>query len=524
MTVPPQSDTPTLQEALLGPTAGKWREGIKKELVKLWSNGTWKAVLRSSIPAGKKPIASKIFLKIERDPTRKTTKHTARLVCPEFPRVTNDDYYHSYGPTPNFDILRLLLTIGCHYNYEMHQMDFDASVLSSEIQEEDYIEPVPGLDPKIKANQVYKLNRTLYGLKQDASEWWSLLKISLYRYNWKPIPYDMGVYFRDTQSGREYLIIYERDLVVMSPNAALIRKTKEEMTKVFKAKDLGELTYVLGVEFKRDRPQKSIHLSQIAFIEEYLKKLKIVKEYDIPHFCEPPTEAELKSAKVLDKKEFQARAGTLLFLAKLARSDILRVASILTERVIEGEELTALDFLEMDCALGYLKSTKDLGLTLNGTSIDKITNYSSADWHGQRDNFKARVGFGTFLGEASISCRSRLQKCVSTSTLEAELDSLTSGCKELLYISYLMNELVPNVKPTLVARCDLVPLFILQNEMKLVCREKSKHMSVRFHFVRDLMVTKRVKFELVGRIAGVTNYPMTYKAELSTKYEAKLFN
>lgn len=46
-------DCPTLKQALKGPNAAKWREGIIKELDTLWSTGTWEAVKRASIPDGK---------------------------------------------------------------------------------------------------------------------------------------------------------------------------------------------------------------------------------------------------------------------------------------------------------------------------------------------------------------------------------------------------------------------------------------------------------------------------------------
>jgi len=59
-------------------------------LDKIWSNGTWNAVSRASVPFGVNPIVSKLLLKIERDPIRKTKQHKSQFICREFPRIISE--------------------------------------------------------------------------------------------------------------------------------------------------------------------------------------------------------------------------------------------------------------------------------------------------------------------------------------------------------------------------------------------------------------------------------------------------
>ena len=55
----------------------------------------------------------------------------------------------------------------------------------------------------------------------------------------------------------------------------MLRKTKDFLSKNFEMKDLGEATYVVGIEIYRDRSQRILGLSQKSYIEKIMEKLNM---------------------------------------------------------------------------------------------------------------------------------------------------------------------------------------------------------------------------------------------------------
>ena len=161
------SDSPTLSQAMQGPEADKWTSAIKKEFDTLWNTGTFETVHRKDVPAHQKVISAKIHLRLKHDPVRDLTQHKARFVVRGFSQQEGIDYNDIYSPVASFKSILALLTIGAHLDYEIHQMDFDAAFLNASIKEEVYVAPVGSLDPRLPANHVYRLRKTLYGLKQS---------------------------------------------------------------------------------------------------------------------------------------------------------------------------------------------------------------------------------------------------------------------------------------------------------------------------------------------------------------------
>jgi hypothetical protein len=59
-----------------------------------------------------------------------------------------------------------------------------------------------------------------------------------------------------------FLILYDDDILLASSDLGLLHKTKEFLSKNFEMKDMGEVTYVIGIEIFRDRTRGLLGLSQ----------------------------------------------------------------------------------------------------------------------------------------------------------------------------------------------------------------------------------------------------------------------
>ena len=59
-----------------------------------------------------------------------------------------------------------------------------------------------------------------------------------------------------------FLILYVDDILLANNDLGLLHETKGFLSQNFEMKDLGEASYVIGIEIHRDRKQRILKLSQ----------------------------------------------------------------------------------------------------------------------------------------------------------------------------------------------------------------------------------------------------------------------
>ena len=84
-----------------------------------------------------------------------------------------------------------------------------------------------------------------------------------------------------------FLILYVDDILLASSDVNLLLETKKFLSSNFDMKDLGEASFVLGIEIHRDRRKGSLGLSQKAYLEKVLKKYSM-------HACKPSPAPRVK--------------------------------------------------------------------------------------------------------------------------------------------------------------------------------------------------------------------------------------
>ena len=68
-----------------------------------------------------------------------------------------------------------------------------------------------------------------------------------------------------------FLILYVDDILLASSDVNLLLETKKFLSSNFDMKDLGEASFVLGIEIHRDRRKGVLGLSQKTYLEKVLK-------------------------------------------------------------------------------------------------------------------------------------------------------------------------------------------------------------------------------------------------------------
>ena len=143
--------------------------------------------------------------------------------------------------------------------------------------------------------------------------------------------------------------------------------------------------------------------------------------------------------------------------------------------------------------LRYIQGTKHYGLEFQGSGDNQIVGYSDADWAGDIADRKSTSGYAFFVNGSLVSSRSRKQQTVALSSAEAEYVALSSAVQEAMWLQRVLEEVgVRQHKPVLIKEDNQSAIAIATNPES---HDKTKHIDIRHHFVRDLVEKGAIRLE-----------------------------
>jgi len=155
-----------------GLTVDLWIEAMQEELNQFKISEVCDLVPR---PNGINVIGTKWIYKNKSDENGTVTRKKARLVAQGYTQVEGLDFDETFAPVARLESIRLLLGVACILKFKLFQMDVKSAFLNGYVHEEVYVEKPKGfVDPNFR-DHVYKLKKTLFGLKQVPRAWYERL-------------------------------------------------------------------------------------------------------------------------------------------------------------------------------------------------------------------------------------------------------------------------------------------------------------------------------------------------------------
>jgi hypothetical protein len=125
-------------------------------------------------------------------------------------------------------------------------MDVKNAFLNGDLSEEVYMQPPPSLSHP--PDKVCRLCRALYGLKQAPRAWFSKFSSTVSRLGFSISSYDFALFLCCTGKGTILLLLYVDDMIITGDDLSGIQELKDFLSQNFEMKDLGHLSYFLGLE------------------------------------------------------------------------------------------------------------------------------------------------------------------------------------------------------------------------------------------------------------------------------------
>jgi Reverse transcriptase (RNA-dependent DNA polymerase) len=140
------------------------------------------------------------------------------------------------------------MTLVAHYDLELHQMDVKTAFLNGDLDEDVYIDQPEGFSVEGKEQLVCKLKKSIYGLKQASQQWYIKFNTIITSFIFKKNTVDHCIYQKISGSKFIYLVLYVDDILLAVNNLSLLHETKKFLSMNFEMKDMGEASYVIGIE------------------------------------------------------------------------------------------------------------------------------------------------------------------------------------------------------------------------------------------------------------------------------------
>ncbi|XP_057463909.1 uncharacterized mitochondrial protein AtMg00810-like [Actinidia eriantha] len=225
-------------------------------------------------------------------------------------------------------------------------------------------------------------------------------------------------------------------MIITGDDVHGISELQDFLHRHFEMKDLGPLSYFLGLEVSSGSTGYS--LTQTKYASDLLTRagLSDCKTASTP--LEANARLTSLDGDLLSDATLYTQLVGILIYVTVTRPDIAHAVHLVSQ-FMSAPRSTHYDVVLR--ILRYVKGTLFHGLHFSSQSSLQLYAYSDADWAGDPTDRRSTTGFCFFLGDSLISWRSKKQTLVAHSSTEAEYRALADTTQELLWLRWLLQDM-----------------------------------------------------------------------------------
>ncbi|KAL2246201.1 UNVERIFIED_CONTAM: Retrovirus-related Pol polyprotein from transposon TNT 1-94 [Sesamum indicum] len=355
-------------EAVNDAHKSKWELVMNDEMNSLKKNDTWEFC---QLPKGKKALQNRWVYRVK-DESDGKKQYKARLIVKGFQQRYGIDFIDVFTPVVKLTTIRLVLSMVATENLELQQMDVKTAFLHGDLEEEIYMVQPEGSNGDDQ--QVCRLKKILYGLKQAPRQWYRKFDNFMLEIGFSRCNDDYCSYVKRFDDFFIILLLYVDDMLIAGSNVKEINRLKDQLSRRFDMKDLGEARQILGMKITRDKSAGKLWLSQSDYIEK--------------------TDSERAKMRVTP---YASAIGSLMYAMICTRSDIAHSVGVYS-RFISNPGVMHWEAVKW--ILRYLRGTKDRALVFGKGKLT-LFGFVDADFVGSDyDRRRSTTGYVfTYDGE-----------------------------------------------------------------------------------------------------------------------------
>lgn len=411
-----------------------------------------------------------------------------------FQQIHGIDYEETYAPVIKFTTLRLFFAVCAYFVLEVYQMDLITAFLNGVLKQIIFMEQPEGFVSKEYSNHVFKLLKSIYGLKQASREWHAAIdQFLMCEMKFINSPLDPCLYVRKDPNSIIIITLYFDDLLIACSGKYLLESIKMQLSSRFKMKDCGKANVCLGLEIHNKPSQNLLHINQKRYAEKILHRFGMFDSRPVvtPMECQI-SQSDTENEK-MDTTLYRQAIGSLMYLDVDTRPDIAFAVSRLAQHV---EKSTKQLWTYVKRVFRYISGTRSIGIKYSGNDLLLPIGFSDSDWGGCLTSRKSRSGFAFLMAGGAVSWKSSKQGCVAQSSSEAEYIALSTAVKEAIWMKNLFSFVLQ--QPLI----DTVLLYVdNQGSIKMAKNDisgtRTKHIDIQYHFARDSLAKNLYRIEYI---------------------------
>jgi hypothetical protein len=164
------------------------------------------------------------------------------------------------------------------------------------------------------------LRKSLYGLKQAGRKWYKPLAHTLIDLGFCITQVDPGVFYLQMEVHIIILVIHVNDCIITGSSAKLITDYKAKFNACYALTDLGPVSWLLGLKVTHDHKNRTICLSQTAYINTMLDRFaltdaKPLRSPMVPGIVHSKDDSPSspQEAACMEKAPYQEAIGSLMY-------------------------------------------------------------------------------------------------------------------------------------------------------------------------------------------------------------------
>ena len=368
-----------------------------------------------------------------------------------------------------------------------------------------YVEQPRGYEKKGSEHLVYKLHKALYGLKQAPRAWFSRIEAHFIGEGFQRCESEQTLFTRRNQEGRIIIVsIYVDDLIFIGNDEVMLSEFKDSMLREFDMSDLGKMRFFLGIEVL----QKSdgIYICQRRYALEVLKRFGMMESNSVGNPIVPGSKISKEgNGNLVDETCYKQLVGSLMYLTA-TRPDMMFIICLISRYMAKPMEI---HLQTAKRALRYLKGTVNYGIHYKRGEDGEVLAFTDSDYAGDMDYKKSTSGYVFLMGSSAVSWCSKKQPIVTLSTTKAEFVAAAVCVCQGIWIKRILKELGHADTSCMTIMCDNSSTIKLSKNPMM--HGRSKHIDVRFHFLRNLTKEGTIALTHCGskdQIADIMTMPL----------------
>ena len=334
-----------------------------------------------------------------------------------------------------------------------------------------------------------QLEKALYGCLQSAIRWYETFVSKLESMGFKINPYDPCVANAIIEGSQCTICWYVDDTKISHSNPDVVTKVINEMESAFGKMEVkrGKHHTFVGMDFLLTEDRK-LSITMRDYVEECIEAFKEAGGV-LEGKANSPAKNGLfivsEEAEDLDEKEaeyFHHIVAKLLYVSKRARLDVDLTVSFLCTRVTKS---TTEDWEKLRRLLLYLESTINMPRILGADRLDTVRTWVDASY-GTHPDMKGHTGGAMSMGTGVFNVKSTKQKLNTKSSTETEVVGVSDYLPWVVWTKSFMEHQGRKIKSNILYQDNESAIRIEKNGMKS-CREKSRHIHIRYFFITDLV-------------------------------------